>query len=94
MDDIVSGAEVLGVLLARKGRSRVLWYGSVLDVHTARSRLPNTQATTLTVVAAALAATVYAIRHPTLGFVEPDDMDYKEILDVRNLESIGGFLLC
>lgn len=82
LNDISQGQDILGVLVARKGRSRVLWYGSLMDVHAARSRLANTQATTLSVIASVLAGVVYVVNNPRIGFVEPDDIDYEAILHI------------
>jgi homospermidine synthase len=42
-------------------------------------------ATTVQVVAGALAATVWAIRHPRSGLVEPEQMDHEECLAIAGL---------
>jgi homospermidine synthase len=44
--------------------------------------VPFANATTMQVVAGALAAMVWAIRHPRSGVVEPDDMDFEECLAI------------
>lgn len=80
-EDIVSGNDELGVLLAGHAKN-AYWFGSQLSIEEARRHLPFANATTLQVVAGALAAVVWAIRHPRSGLVEPDQLDYEECLAV------------
>lgn len=77
--DIVTGMDELGVLLAGHARN-AYWFGSQLTIEEARRHLPDANATTLQVVAGALAALVWAIRNPRRGLVEPDDMDFEDCL--------------
>lgn len=83
MDEIVSGMDELGVLLAghKKG---AYWYGSRLTIDEARQLVPYNNATSLQVTIAALAGMVWAIENPECGIVEPDEMDYKRILEICN----------
>jgi homospermidine synthase len=80
-EDIVAGMDELGVLLAGHSRN-AYWYGSQLTIEEARRHVPFANATTMQVVAGALAAMVWAIRHPRSGVVEPDDMDFEECLAI------------
>jgi homospermidine synthase len=77
--DIASGMDEMGVLLAGHARN-AYWFGSQLTIEEARRHIDFANATTLQVVAGALAATVWAIRHPRSGLVEPDQMDHDECL--------------
>lgn len=43
--------------------------------------MPFANATSLQVVAGALAALVWALRNPRRGVVEPDDLDFEECLE-------------
>lgn len=86
MDDIVTGVDELGVLLAGHARN-AYWYGSQLSVDEARRLAPNNNATSLQVAAAVLSGMVWAIENPDCGIVEPDDMDFR-----RNLEIAGDYL--
>jgi len=79
--DIVDGMDELGVLLAGHAKN-AYWFGSQLSIGEARRHLDFANATTVQVVAGALAATVWAIRHPRSGLVEPDQMDHEECLAV------------
>lgn len=79
--DIAHGMDELGVLLAGHARN-AYWFGSQLSIEDARRHLPFANATTLQVVAGALAAATWAIRHPRSGLVEPDQMDHEECLAV------------
>lgn len=79
LNDIDSGQDILGVLICRRcqpGRKHALWYGSLLSADEARARLPNSSATTLSVVATVLAGLVWVIKNPRAGFVEPDDVPF------------------
>lgn len=79
LNDIESGQDILGVLICRRckpGRKHALWYGSLMSIEDARSRLPDTSATTLSVVATVLAGLVWVIKNPRAGFVEPDDVPH------------------
>lgn len=80
-DEIVDGIDELGVLLMgnRKG---AYWYGSRLSIHEARKQAPYNNATSLQVVAGILSGMIWAIEHPALGIVEPEEMDYEDIMKI------------
>lgn len=80
-DEIISGADELGVLLM--GHDFTSWWcGSLLDIHTARTLVPHQQATTLQVAISVVAAALWMIENPKRGFCLPDDLEHKPILDV------------
>jgi len=79
--ELVTGGDELGVLLAGHERN-AYWFGSQLSIEEARRHVPHANATTLQVAAGALAAVIYAVRHPALGVVEADDLDFEECLAV------------
>jgi homospermidine synthase len=81
-DQIVSGADELGVLLYGHERG-AYWFGSRLTIEEARALAPHQNATGLQVTSATLAGIIYALRHPQEGIVETDDMDYKECLELQ-----------
>ncbi len=81
MDDITSGMDELGVLLAGH-KKNAYWYGSQLTVEEARKLVPYNNATSLQVTVAVLAGIVWAMENPDSGLVEPDEMDYKRILEI------------
>jgi homospermidine synthase len=80
-DDIADGFDELGVLLLGHEKG-AYWYGSQLSIHQARALCPHNNATSLQVNAPALGAVVWAMRNPRAGIVEPDDIDYKTVLDI------------
>jgi homospermidine synthase len=86
MDDIVSGIDELGVLLAGHAKN-AYWYGSQLSVDAARRLAPDNNATSLQVAASVLSGMVWAIENPARGVVEPDEMDFR-----RNLDIAGDYL--
>ncbi len=81
MDDITSGTDELGVLLAGH-KKNAFWYGSQLSIEEARTLAPFNNATGLQVTVSVLAGVIWAMEHPDRGLVEPDELDYKRILEI------------
>jgi homospermidine synthase len=81
MDEITSGIDELGVLLAGH-KKNAYWYGSQLSVEEARKLAPYNNATSLQVCAAVLAGAIWAMENPNLGVVEPDEMDFRRNLEI------------
>jgi homospermidine synthase len=81
MDDITSGIDELGVLLAGH-KKNAYWYGSQLSIHEARQLAPHNSATSLQVTVAALSGVIWAIENPNSGIVEPDEMDFRRCLEI------------
>jgi homospermidine synthase len=81
MDEISSGMDELGVLLAGH-KKNAYWYGSQLTVEEARSLAPYNNATSLQVTVSVLAGIVWAMEHPDMGLLEPDEIDHKRILEI------------
>jgi homospermidine synthase len=80
-DEIESGIDELGVLLMGHARG-AYWYGSRLSIGEARSLAPANSATTLQVAAGIVGAMVWMLRHPREGLVEPDEIDFAQVLAV------------
>jgi homospermidine synthase len=81
MEEITSGIDELGVLLAGH-KKNAYWYGSQLSTQEARQLAPHNSATSLQVTVSALAGLIWAIENPNSGVVEPDDLDYRRILEI------------
>lgn len=81
MDDIVSGIDELGVLIAGH-RLNAYWYGSQLSIAEARALAPYNNATSLQVTAACLAGMIWAMENPGRGIVEPEEMDFRRTLEI------------
>ncbi len=81
MDDITDGIDELGVLLCGHKRN-AYWYGSQLSVKEARQLAPYNNATSLQVTVAVLAGMIWCIENPNRGLGEPDDTDFRRILEV------------
>jgi homospermidine synthase len=80
-DDIEPGGiDELGVLLMGQAGG-AYWYGSRLSIEAARALAPHNSATSLQVAAGVVAATVWAMQHPKMGVIEPDDLPFDQILD-------------
>ena len=86
VDEIESGMDELGVLLMGTYNSQhwAYWYGSQLDIQTARELAPHNNATSLQVVAPVLAGILYAFNNPRLGIVEADDLPHEQILQMTD----------
>ena len=80
-DEVDTGFDELGVLLMghKKG---AYWYGSQLSIRDARRLCPHNNATSLQVNAPYVAGIVWALQNPQAGIVEPDELDYRTILDI------------
>jgi homospermidine synthase len=80
-DEIVSGADELGVLLM--GHTfKSWWTGSQMTIGEARTLVPGQSATTLQVAASILGAVAWMISHPDEGVCVPDDLPWREVMDV------------
>jgi homospermidine synthase len=80
-DEITDGIDELGVLLMGHGLN-AWWTGSQLDIHETRQLVPGQNATTLQVAASVIGGLVWMIKNPAQGILTPDEIPYKEILDV------------
>lgn len=81
LEEIDSGVDELGVLLMGNEKG-VYWYGSRLSIEESRDLAPYNSATTLQVAAGVLGGVVWAMRHPERGLVEPEGMDFEEVLAI------------
>ena len=81
MDEIERGSDELGVLLMGH-KKRAYWYGSDLSIAQARELIPHQNATGMQVTAGALAGIIWALENPQCGVLEPEDLDYKRVLEV------------
>ena len=81
LDEITSGLDELGVLLAGHANN-AYWYGSQLSIDSARQLAPFNSATSMQVTSAALAGMIWAIENPARGIVEPDEMDFERPLAI------------
>jgi homospermidine synthase len=80
-DDIKQGMDEFGVLLTGNPRG-VYWFGSRLTTDDARRLAPHNTATSLQVAAGILGGLVWALSNPRAGVVEPDDLDYEDVMRV------------
>lgn len=81
MDEITDGTDELGALLMGHAKG-AYWYGSVLSVHEARKLAPFNNATSLQVAAGVMGAVVWAMENPTAGILDPDDLDFRRVLEI------------
>lgn len=82
-DEITSGMDELGVLLCGNPKG-VYWYGSRLTIDEARKLAPYNNATTLQTVAGVLAGVIWSIENPANGITEPDEMDFRRMMDIAS----------
>ncbi|GAA0598059.1 homospermidine synthase [Caenispirillum bisanense] len=81
MEEIVAGTDELGVLLMGHAKG-IYWYGSRLSIRQARTLAPYNNATSLQVCVAVLGGLVWALENPARGVVEPEELDFRRILDI------------
>ena len=79
--DIDAGMDELGVLLMGHSRG-AYWYGSRLTNEQAVALAPHNNATSLQTTAGVLAGVIWAMSHPQAGIVEPEEMDFHEVMAV------------
>jgi homospermidine synthase len=80
-DEIIEGDDRLGVLLM--GHPYTSWWtGSLLNIHDARKLIPGQSATTVQVGSAVYAAVAWAMDNPDRGYMVPDDMPWREVLEI------------
>lgn len=78
-DEIVDGVDELGVLLMGHPKG-AYWLGSRLSHQEATRLAPYNSATVLQVTAGVMAGMVWAIRHPAMGVVDPDELPFDEMI--------------
>jgi homospermidine synthase len=83
MDDreIVSGGDTLGALLMGHPYGS-WWCGSILSVDEARKLAPGQNATTIQVALGVIAAVMWMIENPKMGFCLPDDLPHEFVLKI------------
>ena len=81
--EIVDGVDELGVLLMGHARG-AYWYGSQLSTHQARALISHNSATSLQVTVGVLAGVIWALENPEEGIVDPDEMDFRRVLEICN----------
>lgn len=80
-DEVVSGADELGVLLMGHAKG-AYWYGSRLSIEEARALAPCNNATSLQVAAGILAALIWVIENPRRGILDPDEIDFRRAIEI------------
>jgi homospermidine synthase len=81
LDEITSGIDELGVLLAGH-KKNAYWFGSQLSIEEARALAPHNNATSLQVTVSCLSGMIWAMENPNAGLVEPDEIDYQRNLEI------------
>ncbi|PWU00481.1 MAG: hypothetical protein C5B52_08800 [Bacteroidetes bacterium] len=79
--EIISGIDELGVLLLGHGLNG-WWYGSQLGIKEAFELLPGEGPTSIQVAVNMLAGIVWMINNPMMGYIEPDYLPWKEIIEM------------
>ncbi|MBP2298502.1 homospermidine synthase [Azospirillum picis] len=81
MAEITSGTDELGVLLMGNPKG-AYWFGSRLSIDEARALAPYNNATSMQVTSTVLGGIVWALENPNRGIVEPDEVDFRRVLDI------------
>ena len=91
-DEITDGMDELGVLLMGNEKG-AYWFGSQLTIHEARKLAPHNNATSMQISSSVLGGILWAMENPEAGIVEPEDMDFRYVLDAAMpyLGKVGGY---
>jgi len=92
-DEIIAGMDELGILLI--GDGFCWWHGSQMTIEDARRLIPGESATSVQVAGSMLAAIVWMIKNPRMGYVEPEEIPFNEIMEISDqywapLKSVGS----
>ena len=79
-NEIISGMDELGVLLI--GDDFVYFHGSQISIEDARKLIPGESATSVQVAGSLLGAIAWMIKNPKMGYTEPEELPYDEILAI------------
>jgi homospermidine synthase len=90
-DEIVSGADTLGVLMMSPKYGK-WWTGSMLDIETSRKLIPHQNATVVQVSPSVLADIIYALKYPDLGPIFPEDMDSTWVMKKLIMPYLGKWI--
>ena len=90
-DDIVSGADTLGVLFMSPKYGK-WWTGSDLDIETSRKLIPHQNATVVQVSPSVVGAIIYALQKPNLSPIFPEDMDSDYIMNMFIKPYLGKWI--
>lgn len=80
--ELDGGYDQVGVLILRHGTRETYWYGSTVDVLTARSLVRSANATTMQVAAGVLSGLAWIMNNPSEGLVEAEQLDHKFVLEI------------
>ncbi len=80
-DDILEGRDELGVLVMGHPY-RSWWTGMLTSIEEARAVAPHQNATTVQVAASIVGAVDWLLRHPRAGVRVPDELPWREVLEV------------
>lgn len=90
-DEIIEGADEVGVLLLGGRFVSSWWCGSVLNIEQARKLVPNQNATTVQVAISLVAALNFVLKNKFSSICLPEDLDSDEILDL-SLPFLGDWI--
>ncbi len=80
-EEITAGDDALGVLLMGHAKG-AYWFGSILGTEEARALIPHNGATALQVTIGVLTGMLWAIKNPTRGIVDPDEIDFDFVMRI------------
>jgi homospermidine synthase len=90
-NDILEGADTLGIMLGGYDDKHVWWCGSSLNIDDARKLAPLQNATSIQVACGVVAGLMYAIENPNLGVIDPEDIPHDYVLNISK-PYLGTFI--
>jgi homospermidine synthase len=81
--ELIDGLDELGCFMLSGNKELGSWWiGTVQSVKDANELCPGQSPTTLVVTAGVFTGILYALKHPNLGVIHPDEMNVEESLDI------------
>ena len=90
-NDILSGADTLGIMIGGYDNKHVWWCGSSLNIEDARNLCPLQNATTIQVAAGVVAGVCWLLENPKMGVIRPEDLDTDFVLKIAK-SYLGTFI--
>ena len=90
-NDILSGADILGIMFGGYDDKHVWWCGSSLNIEDVRILCPLQNATTVQVAIGVVSGICWMLENPKRGVVQPEDLDTDFILKLAK-PYLGTFI--
>jgi homospermidine synthase len=81
-NELVSGSDALGCMIGGYDNKHVWWCGTILNIADAKTLVPLQNCTSPQVAIGLVAAIMWAIENPKMGFNRPEDLPHEYVLKI------------